>query len=128
MGSEANLVPPINIHARYTTIVPRNFGLALVSTWCLNLETCLEKGNCGASITCPFKGRRFGQLHVVVCPTVTMYHGLENFTAEVNMSRVLLNLGCGLVAPLAWQNYDASWHLYLSRYPVLDRSATIEPG
>ncbi len=37
------------------------------------------------------------------------------------MSRVLLNLGCGLVAPLAWQNYDASWHLYLSRYPVLDR-------
>ena len=36
------------------------------------------------------------------------------------MSRILLNLGCGLVAPETWQNYDSSWHQYLSTYPLID--------
>ena len=41
--------------------------------------------------------------------------------SKFNVSRILLNLGCGLVAPHRWRNYDASWHLYLSQYPNLDR-------
>ena len=36
------------------------------------------------------------------------------------MARVLLNLGCGLISPEAWDNRDASWHLYLAKHPVLD--------
>lgn len=38
------------------------------------------------------------------------------------MNRVLLNLGCGLVAPDRWQNFDASLHQYLASHSLLDQT------